>query len=253
MTSQETYEAQLIRIAQALAAGKPMEILGDVAGNTKADTVKMFTDGNLDKRFDKLQRQLEFAFDAFEDTEDLLIKFIKEQPLASYDTGASDGECMLKWMEQTMDLSPEQCDHIACQRARHALEDVARKMRVPHIHFQEILGMAETVGDDLEGNPNLRVHLNPIRVWSRFETPVLLDEDAEVPADVLFFPVGSDIRTAVLEDSGRLRVEVLEQLGACSFERWAEELDDREGMEVDREELIAFAKDLAEMGLLAFG
>ena len=122
--------------------------------------MKIFVDGNLEKRFEKLQAQLEFVADGFDRFDDLIADYIRARPSAAYDTGISDGERMLVWLTETKGLSqnptdarnvrgdsnqrrgfridtktlsPEQLDYIACQRARHAIEETARQ----HIEPQE--------------------------------------------------------------------------------------------------------------------
>ncbi len=79
-----------------------------------------------------------------------------------------------------------------------------------HVRFQEMSGMVETFAPEWGTNPDLWIHLNPLRVWATFQTTVLLDEDDETPARVLFYPVGNDTRTAVLEEDGLAVVKFLE-------------------------------------------
>lgn len=254
LEKRETYREQLARLAQALAAAKNDLVRDDLAAGTDVGTVKMFTNGNLDKRFEKLQRQVEFVAGVFENLDDLLEAFIRGTSLAAYDTGASDGERFLQWLETTRDPTPEQRDYIICQRARHAVEDMARTNRVGHIHFQELLSMAGDLAAELETNPTLRVHLNPIRVWARFETKVLLDEEATVPADVLFFPIGSDIRTAVLEQAGGERIRELAAFGPITLSDWHRELTPFvETEHVSRGELGEVTRMLIDLGLAALG
>jgi len=250
---QETYREQLTRLAQSLAAAHNSDVFDNLAAGSTAARVKMFTDGNLDKRFEKLHRQVEFLDPAFANLEDLLGSFVKSIPLQAYDTGASDGERFLQWLEQTENPLPEQRDYIACQRGRHAVEALARANRLAHVHFQELLSMSFALADELETNRKLKLCLNPIRVWSRFETAELLDESAVVPAEVVFFPVGGDIHTAVLEADGLERVRELSSLGPATLDDWLRLLEPFVGLEnVGREQLIAISRDLAEIGLVAF-
>ena len=92
------------------------------------------------------------------------------------------------------------------------------------------------------------MHLNPSRAWSRFTTLALLDGDATLPADVLFFAAGETIRTAVLEPRGRALIEELAAWGSCALDEWA-----ALSRHADRDELVAVCNDMAEMGLMAFG
>lgn len=250
---QETYRERITRLAQSLAGAHHAEVLDDLATGSSAALVKMFTDGNVDKRFEKLRRQVEFLEPAFADFDRLLMSFIRAVPLQAYDTGASDGERFLQWVEQTENPLPEQRDYIACQRGRHAVEALARANRLAHVRFQELLSMSFALANELETNRKLKLCLNPIRVWSRFETTELLDESATAPAEVVFFPVGGDIHTAILETDGLERVRELSSLGPSTLDEWQRLLEPFVGLEnVGRQQLIAISRDLAEIGLLAF-
>jgi hypothetical protein len=250
---QETYREQLARLAQSLAVARSTDLRDDLAAGSPHERIRMFVEGNLDKRFEKLQRQVEFVAQVFPDFEDLLTAFVRAQPLAAYDTGSSDGERFLAWVEQTQQPLPEQRDYISCQRARHAVENEARRNRVGYLRFQELLGVAETLADELESNPSLVVCLNPIRVWGRFETPELLDPSASLPAEVIFYPVAGDIRTAVLEGESLERVRELAGFGPCTLDAWRVALEPFVGTEgVDRTELVALCRDLVAIGLVAF-
>src|SRR5262249_7816648 len=116
-----------------------------------------------------------------------------------------------------------------------------------HLGFQELWGVAGRLGEELGTNPGLRVHLNPLRVWSRFETPALLGGAAAPPADVLFFAVRSSVSTAVLGDEGQELVRALESGGPCALDEWAARCP-----RVGEEELASVARGLAGRGLGAF-
>ncbi len=253
VVTNEDYATQLQRLARSMAAGRTDEVLDVLARGDQPWQVKMFTDGNLDKRFEKLQRQLEFVKPAFEDFDDLLVAFIRELPLAAYDTGTSDGDRFLEWLELGQKLTPEQHDFVACQRSRHAVEDEGRRNRLGHVRFQELVSMANELAGELGSNRNLQIHLNPIRVWGRFETAALLDENSDPPADVLFYASGNEVRTAVLEPEGLALVHELEGLSPCTLDSWsavADSFADREPRSQD--ELAEFCHDIAAIGLLAF-
>jgi hypothetical protein len=249
----ETYAAEIARFAQALALAHNEHLHQHLAEGSTVEQVKLFTDGNLDKRFEKLQRQTEFVADAFAEFDELLVEFMRHHPLSAYDTGTSDGERCLRWLERTGELSPEQRDYIICQRARHAVEESARSNRLAYVRFQELWSTSDLLIDEIGSNPDLRIYLNPIRIWSRFETQVLLDADCETPADVLFFPVQGDIRTALLEPSGYRRVRALAELSPCMIETWVEAPSADRSDRATHSQLIEFCRDLAEMGLVAFG
>lgn len=244
----EDYAEQIRRCAQALSIAKNDEVTGNLAEGHSAEMLKMFTDGNLDKRYQKLVDQFEFMAEEFDELDELIVEYVKTMPLTAYDTGCTDAERFLKWMETKRELTPEQQDFFACQRGRYALEFLAMEHRLEHVRFQEMSGMVESFTPEWGSNPDLWVYLNPIRIWSTFQTTVLLDEDDETPAAVLFYAVGNDIRTAVLEEDGFAVVKYLEN-------RTRSRVDDPDWLEtgLSREERVEICRDLTEIGLAAFG
>src|SRR5262249_13575273 len=244
----DTYSEQLTRWAQALAAAQHEAVHGALAERSLPLQVQMFTAGNRAKRLDKLQKHLRFLAGAFNDLDQLLLAYFREIPLAAYYTLSTDGERFLEWLDSARALTPEQQDYLLCQRARHAVEDEGRRNRCGHLRFQELWSVAGPLAAELDTNPGLLIYLNPIRAWSRFATRVLLDDERSPPADVLFFAVRNEISTAVLEPPARGFLGDLASLSPCHLDDWA-----RRSTLADREELGTCCRDLAEMGLVAFG
>ena len=248
-TANETYQSQIVRLVTAMSqAEQEAAVASDLSAGSDASRVKMFVDGNLEKRRDKLEHQLEFVADVFEDFDDLIRQYIKESTSSAYDTAASDGERMLEWLTEKQCPSSEQQDYITCQRARHATEELARKNRLKHIRFQELCSLTDRSLDELDSNTDLQVYLNPIRVWSRFDTLALLDDDATPPANVLFYAAGEEIGTAVLELEGQALINELADFQPCTLNQWMALTN-----QADPTELVDTCRDLAEMGLVAFG
>ncbi len=249
LTSQTTdYRDQIQRCAQTMALGCVEDVRPFLANGMTVEQVKLFTDGNLDKRFEKVLDQVDLPKTAFDNLDDLVNKYILEVPLAAYDTGCSDGDRFLRWLKLTHVTSPEQQDHIDCQLARNEVENVARRNRLGHVRFQELRSMTDRLAADLHTNPKLRIHLNPIRTWGTFQTNVLLDEESTIPADVLFFANGHQIRTSAFDDDGKYFVEILASHGPFTLTDWK-----RLDRSTSRSDLIEFCLDAAEMGLVAFG
>ena len=247
-TSRESYEQQLQRIARAMSTARSADVYDDLEAGSRPELLKEFVDGNLDKRLEKLDKGLEFVKEAIgEPFEELAVEFIKALPLGAYDSGQYDGEKFLVWLVENKPLTPEQRDHVACQRARHAIENLGRNQRLAHVRFQELASLADDLASELQTNPGLQIHLNPIRVWTQFETGELLGEEIDSPIDVLFFAVRNEISTAVLEENGRNLVEELSTLTPVSIATWTALSE-----HADREELVELCRDLAEMGLVAF-
>lgn len=242
------YRDQIQRCAQTMSLGYVEDVRPFLANGMTVEQVKLFTEGNLDKRFEKVLDQTELLKSAFDNLDDLVHEYILEVPLAAYDTGCSDGDRFLKWLALTHDTTAEQQDHMACQLARHEVENVARRNRLGHIRFQELRSMTDRLLLEVETNPKLRIHLNPIRAWATFQTNALLDEAASAPADVLFFANGPQIRTSIFEDDSQWLVETLASHGPITLTDWK-----RLDRSASRSALIEFCLDAAEMGLVALG
>lgn len=247
--SRREYRTQLIECVRALSLAKNDRIQRHLAHKTSLKPVTMFTDGNLDKRELKLRDQLDLVVEELNDYDELVRQYIRHIPLAAYDTGPTDADHFLEWIAQTQTHTPEQHDAITCQRSRFAVEFSARQHRLGHVRFQELWSIADRTAAEWGQNLNLLLYLNPIHVWATFNTGALLDDEADIPATVLFFPVGSDIRTAVLESDGQAVVRLLENWGPCQFD----DLLDSGPEELNRSEIMDLCRDLAEMGLAAFG
>jgi hypothetical protein len=246
-SSVDTYRAQLTRWARAMALGNDAEVLDALDEGYSPRRFAMFVDGNREKRFELMKEQLAFVAGAFPNMDDLLADYLSEHPMAAFDTGTTDGDRFLGWLGQTQKLTRVQRDYLACQRARHAVEEAGRKLRRAHLRFQELWSVADDLSGQLGGSAGLRIHLNPVRAGARFRTRALLDRDLSPPADVLFFPVRHVIHAAVLDGAARAVVDNLAAAGPCTLDEWA-----ALGAPLGREELIPLGRDLAATGLIAF-
>lgn len=246
--SLDAYREQLRHYAQTMAVGDTRGAIAGLKPGMAPNRVAMFTDGNLYKRYEKLQNACEVLAEGVDGLNEYIEDYIKVVPLAAYDSGASDAERFLVWLSRRGDLSDEQRDYVQCQRGRHAVEFVAVKQRLAHVRFQELLSMNERLLPELDTNPRLTVHLNPIHVWSRFETGALLDDAEAGPATVLFFPVGQDIRTAVIEPEVEQFIRLLEQQGVMRIKDLRKLFPQEE-----QGALLSLLRDLAEMGMVALG
>jgi hypothetical protein len=240
----ESYQEQLQRLSRALARGDCASILEDVQYGCPQERVKWFVAGNVEKRLDKLADQLEFVAEAFDDFERLIEAYVHDQPLSAYDPGASDGERMLVWLLDRRVLTPVQRDYVFCQRARHAVEESARCHRAAHVQFQRRWS-ADRLRSRFDASAAV-LHANPIRANTTFVTPALLDNSAEPPTEVLFFPVGHEIATAVLEPDVLRALEQLAWLGPTSLDQWAASIGCG-----DLGALAGIARQLQGVGLLA--
>ena len=242
----DEYRAQITACARSLSVAHVADVTGYLAAGNTSEMVKMFTDGNLDKRFLKLKDHLELLNGGFPEMEDLIAAYVKTIPLAAYDTGSSDAEHFLEWLQRSRSLTPEQIDLITCQRARRAVEELAAANRLQHLRFQDFAVLRERLLPEWGARPELRIELNPVRVWATFSTPVLLGEGDEPPATVIFFPVENDIHTAVLEPQAQSLIQDLEARGPSRLDDLASDC-----LPDVREEIIELCRDLVELGLAA--
>ncbi|MBD3674009.1 MAG: hypothetical protein HUJ26_10840 [Planctomycetaceae bacterium] len=243
----DAYRQQLDKYAESLSIARNDNVVGDLKNGNTAEMLKMFTDGNLDKRFNKVKDQIEFVAEFFDEDqfENLIVQYVKTVPLLAYDTGISDGERFLNWLPEQVELTAEQQDVIRCQQARHQIEEVARENRLTHVAFQGQLTVSEKLAAEFGDNEHLKIQVNPICVRTTFHTAALLGDNADVPAVVQFYPVKNDIRTALLEEDGLEMVDVLHERGAVTLE----ELQVAMSFKISREELIDLCLELIEMKL----
>lgn len=240
----DPYAEQVRRLAAALAAGDADDLATLLAAGSTPDDVRLFTDGNREKRFAGLKAQVAFIADAVEDLDGVVEAYLGRGPQPAHETPRDDALRFLTWLDRNADLTPEQADHVACQRARLQVEAAAKHHRADYLTFLD----RRQAGIDLDPDDAIvEIYLNPVRAWARFATAALLDDDATLPADVLFFAADGEIVTAVLEAEGRELIDELAELGPCPLGRWA-----ALSRHADPETLAEMCRDLAGMGLVAF-
>src|SRR5262249_30355668 len=144
-----------------------------LAKDSTPELVQYFLEGNLEKRCDALRDHLNFVSEAFEDFTSLVDCYVLSVPLAAYDTAVVDADRMLKWLAELGTLTPVQLDYVLCQRARHVVEELAQARRLEYVRFQERLSLLDRWLADFELESCLRLYLNPIRAWAKFETNAL--------------------------------------------------------------------------------
>ena len=246
------YAEQLSRIANSLAVAKNDVVHDDVSAGQSHELVEMFTSGNLDKRADKLNDQLEMFAEDLDELPSLISRYIREFPLAAYDTGTSDTDRFVRWLPTVIELTPEQRDLVLVIKSRFAVEEAGRRNRLGHVRFQELVSLNDRLAPELETNLNLKLHLNPMRSRAVFETGLLIGEE-ESPdggVEVLFFAFQTEVRTVILEPEGRALVQTLSDIGPCSLAGLRKQLDLTTSF--DDESLMEMLTDCSEVGLIAF-
>ncbi len=242
----QEYRQQLKQYAESMAVGMCDGTQSALAGGFTVEHVKLFTDGNLDKRFEKLNDSLELLKDVFDDLENTIADYVRTVPLSALDTGSSDADRFLRWLPLRMSLTPVQDDYVICVQQRHAVEEMARHHRQAHIRFQERSSVARRRAASILDDVDSMFSVNPIRSRAEFRTLVFVDEQVPTPAPVVFFACEDQIRTALLDPSGVVVFALLEQCAPVTIsELWCRTAA------MDRREVSDFVCDSAQIGLLA--
>jgi len=243
------YRDMIEKVARAIAENRTDDVVPYLNPKFQAKHVEMFVDGNYDKRIDVLIRLMPFVSEDedFENFEDLAIEFADSKPVKAYEGSSEECDAMLEWLEQTQNLTPEQEDTIACQRARYQVEYLARDHRGEHIRFQELVTVADELLPQLGEGDALTIHVNPVRCWSYLRSSKYLEEGEQPPVSALYYADDDEVRTAMFEPAGQNLIERLCDIAPCKFDRWAVIADD-----VERDELVEFAKGLTALRLIAF-
>jgi hypothetical protein len=200
----------------------------------------------MDVRLRRLHSACELLADGFDGLDEQIAAYVACTPMPPGDIRCVDADRFLDWLQRRVDLDDEQRDFVAALRGRRAVEFVAVKQRLAHARFQELLRHTNTRLDQLETNGRLTIYLNPIHVWSQFETRALLDHDTEIPATVLFVPCGSDVRTVVIEPTARQLIDELETAGPLHVKDLL-----RRTNCLEREACLDLVRQLAAVGVVA--
>ncbi len=247
VTAHDIYREQLGCWARSLAHADNEAVRAALEEDCPIGHVRMFTQNNVEKRREKLQRQCNFVVKAYPELAAPIVDYAREVAVGAYDRGSSDGDGFLRWLIDNHALSAEQLDHVTCQRARFEVEALAREDRRGHVQFQEYRSVARYLAGEVDRNPRLRIHLNPIRAWVWFHTPALVGEETALPARVVFFPTGSDIAATLVESQGQVLVEELASRDPLTLGEWVNVTES-----ATRCQLLTFCRDLAAAGLVAF-
>jgi len=211
----------------------------------RAHRVRHISCEQLDDRRRTLFDACDLLADGFDELEGLIAEYVRSVPITPRDAGDADAERFLQWLSEQDDLTDEQRDYVACQQGYRAVEFVALAQRLAHARFQERLSLNELNLPRLDRRSQLNVTLNPIHVWAVFETRALIDDDEPLPASVLFFPVGHEIRTVVVDTPAEELIRFLADSGTIRtrslFRHWPT---------AERTELVAMLRELAAVGLI---
>ncbi|QDU39947.1 hypothetical protein Mal4_43010 [Maioricimonas rarisocia] len=207
--------------------------------------VRQVSHEQLDQRYQTLFDACDLLADGFDEFEGLIAEYVRSVPLDPREAGHGDAERFLDWLSEQEDLTDEQRDYVVCQQGYRAVEFVALAQRLAHARFQERLSLNEENLPLLGRNDNLDVMLNPIHVWAVFETRALIDDDEPLPANVLFFPVGQEIRTVIVDAPAEELIRFLTDAGTIRSRALL-----RNWPTSERAEVVAMLRELAAVGLI---
>jgi hypothetical protein len=248
----DTYRAQVAEWARCLATGNVEALRDSIDGDDAAiERMIAFIDGTYMKRADWLKSAVEFVAPAFDNFDELLDAYVNAAPTVAVGANVDDADAFLEWIENTQELTPRQCDYVVCQRARHTVEALALGNRTGHVWFQEVASLATQFAGELNEDESaaerLTMHINPMHTWATVVTSELLDQECELPAEVVFFAVDERINSAQFSLGAADVVRELHLSGPTTFERWASTHPS-----IDRTELKELAMLLGRLGLVAF-
>jgi hypothetical protein len=199
-----------------------------------------------DFRFAQLQDACALLADGFPQLNQLIEDYVLAVPLQHRSILRDDAAGFLKWISRGISLDDEQRDLVMCLKSRHAVEFVALKQRLAFARFQERAAATSGLLADKSRWRQSKIHMNPVHVWARFETRIMLDVSTRIPATVLFYPVGREIRTVVIEADAEPLLRTLER-GPLSVRSVLAGLEGEELCEM-QDILI----DLAQLNIIAF-
>jgi hypothetical protein len=240
VVSQQNYAERLSRYCVLLANGQVDEMLPAIVASS-ANDVERYLQNGWGERYEILTKELALVGLAFADFPSLIDRYLCSVPKANREPHGTDQQRCLHWLKRTLLLTPQQRDFIQYQQAEYACLKRARAHRALHVAFQRSLAGSTTSSND---KPATRWHLNPVRAWSWLNLPAG-DEFVSGPCDVVFFPIGDEVRS--LSCSGRERswLTDLPRQWSGTLDEWALQTGNPPGAEL-RASLFRWA----EVGLV---
>lgn len=150
-------------------------------------------------------------------------------------------------MVETQDQSLERQDMLALQQAHSVIQRRRQQSQPAVIRYQALCRRSICLQPMSSTNSALRVHLNPLRAWSRFRTSRFLAGDVPPPATLLLFAVGDFFATRVFDLEGQTLINELADYQPCTLDQWS-----ALSALASREQLVSLCEDLAASGLICF-
>ena len=166
-----------------------------LASGTSCRGAKLFLGALHGKRRLKLERQLDLVRETVERIEAWFDRYVVSVPPSDDARNFDDALFFLDWLRDHADLSDEDRDAIACQRAQFNVEEKARASRPVYLEFHR----RWKEGD----RDSFAVIVNPTASFFRVESGWLLDEDSPESDQLVSFAVESEVRTAVIDQNSK--------------------------------------------------
>lgn len=179
----------------------------------------------------------------FHSLDRLIGDYVRSVPPAAH--SETDTERFMTWLEDREYVNPEQRDLLLCLYSRRAVETAALHKRLAHARFSELLVRTPALLKTLTPLSAETIRLNPVHIWAIMQTRVLLDEESDLPAHVLFYQIGDEVSTAILRGDVLPLVRMLEHRDVKVSELFRDMTFDQE----DR--LMDLLHQLAEMKIIA--
>ncbi|MEZ6056119.1 MAG: hypothetical protein R3C01_05375 [Planctomycetaceae bacterium] len=164
-----------------------------------------------------LLRNCPLLADGFDDLDDLIADYVDATSNKAPSDERTDAACFMDWMDDRLFLTPEEQDFVTSQRSRHTVELLAVQQRVAHLRFQHLLALRENALPAEPLSSRITVVINPVRVWSKFQTRALVDESTPIPATVLFVAHGTQVSQVVVTPLGESLLRLLETSGPLTI------------------------------------
>lgn len=197
-------------------------------------------------RITALRNELSYLSQALDEFEVLAVSYVQQHELPLAGSSDLDADGLLAWLAETQDLSPEHRDIVDLQRARNVIQRRWQQFQ-PAVRRYHALCQSTASQRLMQEDSTMRVHLNPLRAWSRVRTSELLTCDVPAPATILLFAVGDVFATRVFGFEGQTLLNELADYQPCTLDQWS-----ALSALANREQLLAFCQELSELGLVCF-
>src|SRR5262249_19107743 len=198
-TSVDDYRKHLHRWSCMLSSHRVEQFQAELATNPAGEGARLHLANSVKERRDGVRQELGLVALAFPDLDVQIDAFLRSDPRTAFDLEHSDTENCLRWMADTLPLTPQQASFVGYQLAEFAVLALARRDRREYVRFQRLLG--GSAGEEHLAKPEARsiLHVNPTRVCQRMVVPQPVSDRPGGPHDVLFYAAGGVVRYLTLD------------------------------------------------------